>query len=163
VTAADVLDVLDRLEQAGVEAWLDGGWGVDALVGEQTRTHSDLDLVVPRDDLPKAQEVLAKQGFAHAAEERPGLPARLVLRDGRGRQIDFHPIILDEEGNGRQDLGEGRFGLYPADGLKGVGQIGDRRLRCITPELQLGHHRGYKLPDHERRDIELLAERFGLK
>jgi hypothetical protein len=26
--------------------WLDGGWGVDALVGEQTREHEDLNLIV---------------------------------------------------------------------------------------------------------------------
>ena len=30
----------------------------------------------------------------------PGLPARLVLRDTYGRQIDFHPLAFDERGNG---------------------------------------------------------------
>jgi lincosamide nucleotidyltransferase A/C/D/E len=28
----DVLEVVGRLEAAGVEVWLDGGWGVDALL-----------------------------------------------------------------------------------------------------------------------------------
>jgi hypothetical protein len=40
----EVVDVLERLDRAGVPVWLDGGWGVDALVGRQTRAHRDLDL-----------------------------------------------------------------------------------------------------------------------
>jgi hypothetical protein len=40
----EVVDVLERLDRAGVPVWLDGGWGVDALVGRQTRPHRDLDL-----------------------------------------------------------------------------------------------------------------------
>jgi hypothetical protein len=30
----DVIDVLDRLDAAGIEWRVDGGWGVDALLGE---------------------------------------------------------------------------------------------------------------------------------
>jgi lincosamide nucleotidyltransferase A/C/D/E len=47
----DVLDVLDRLNAAGIEWWVDGGWGVDALLGEETRTHNDLDLVIRRAEI----------------------------------------------------------------------------------------------------------------
>ncbi|MDX6551893.1 MAG: Aminoglycoside-2-adenylyltransferase, partial [Gaiellales bacterium] len=38
-----VLDVLDHVPDAIVE----GGWGIDALVGRVTRAHDALDLVVP--------------------------------------------------------------------------------------------------------------------
>lgn len=48
MTASDVAVVLDRLEDAKIEAWLEGGWGVDALLGKQTRTHDDLDLINAR-------------------------------------------------------------------------------------------------------------------
>ena len=34
--AQSVLSVVATLERVGVDVWLDGGWGVDALVGEQT-------------------------------------------------------------------------------------------------------------------------------
>jgi lincosamide nucleotidyltransferase A/C/D/E len=37
---------MSLLDQEGVRAWLDGGWAVDALLGRQTRLHSDLDLAV---------------------------------------------------------------------------------------------------------------------
>uniref|UniRef100_UPI003F87D29B nucleotidyltransferase domain-containing protein n=1 Tax=Actinosynnema sp. TaxID=1872144 RepID=UPI003F87D29B len=43
---ADVLAVLDLAEAAGARLWIDGGWGVDALLGERTRRHGDLDVVV---------------------------------------------------------------------------------------------------------------------
>ena len=45
-------------EREGLAFWIDGGWGVDALLGEQTRPHSDLDLAVKLDDLPAFQCVL---------------------------------------------------------------------------------------------------------
>ncbi len=30
---SDVLEIVERLGGAGVRVWLDGGWGVDALIG----------------------------------------------------------------------------------------------------------------------------------
>lgn len=38
--------VLAQLHKAAIRAWLDGGWGVDALLGRQTRTHADVDVVI---------------------------------------------------------------------------------------------------------------------
>lgn len=162
MTAAEVVVVLDRLDAAGVGVWIDGGWGVDALLGRQTRAHTDLDLAVGRDELERAKAALAPLGFAFVPEEEPGLPARLVLRDRAGREIDFHPLVFDPEGNGLQELGGGEWGTYPAAGLRGRGRILDRHVRCITPELQLAFHSAYELTERERNDVTLLAERFGL-
>lgn len=33
---SDVIEILDWLEEAQVALWLDGGWGHDAVLGEQT-------------------------------------------------------------------------------------------------------------------------------
>jgi hypothetical protein len=60
--ASDVLVVLDQFDQAGLVAWLDGGWGVDALLGHQSRPHEDLDLVIARDDCAAAEAALAGLG-----------------------------------------------------------------------------------------------------
>lgn len=85
-----------------------------------------------------------------------------MLLDPEGRQVDLHPIVLDERGNGWQPLGAGAWGAYPADGLTGVGMIGRHRVRCLTPQLQLRHHLGYP-PDHnDRHDLRLLAEQFNV-
>jgi lincosamide nucleotidyltransferase A/C/D/E len=163
VTEAEAIDVLDRLEAAGVDVWVDGGWGIDALLGRQTRAHRDLDLVVRNEQLRSAFAALSKTGFTHAHTEVPGLPARLVLRDAAGRQVDFHPIEFDDAGDGRQNLGDGRTGIYPAEGMTGRGAIGGRHVRCLTAETQLAHHSVYELRPHERRDVELLAAAFGFE
>lgn len=43
-TKSDLLKVLDLVEAVGMRYWLDGGWGVDVLVGKQTREHRDVDI-----------------------------------------------------------------------------------------------------------------------
>jgi lincosamide nucleotidyltransferase A/C/D/E len=160
--ARDVLEVLDQLERAGLTVWLDGGWGVDALLGAQTRPHSDLDLVVARAEAAAIEGALAVIGFRPDRGAEPGPPARLVLVDGRGRQIDLHPVVFDERGNGWQDLGGGAWGDYPADGLGGTGAVTGQQVRCVTADLQVRHHMGYPLAADDRHDLRLLAERYGV-
>jgi lincosamide nucleotidyltransferase A/C/D/E len=72
----DVLEVVGRLEAAGVEVWLDGGWGVDALLGAEHRPHRDVDVVLRLADADRAVAALAPLGFTVALDERP---TRLVL------------------------------------------------------------------------------------
>ena len=55
VTADAAVYLLDALEGEGIEVWVAGGWGIDALVGRQTRQHRDLDLLLP---LPKTLAAL---------------------------------------------------------------------------------------------------------
>ncbi len=160
--AADVLEVLECLRRADVPAVLDGGWGIDALVSEQTRAHDDLDVVVPRTDRARAQAALSELGFEHAPELRPGLPARLVLRGANDRRVDFHLVIFDGAGNGWQELPDGGWAFYPAEDLRAEGQIAGRAVGCINAELQLRHHLGYALTDADRHDLRLLAARFGV-
>ena len=160
--ASDVGEILAALEAAGVGVWLDGGWGVDALVGEETRAHDDLDLAVAAPDCERAAAALAPLGFGHDPHAEPGLPARLVLRDGDGRQVDFHPLAFDGDGNGWQRLGERTWGLYPASDLDAEGRVGGRTVRCISAELQLRFHLGWEWDDRALHDVRLLADRFGL-
>jgi len=162
MSANDVEEVLDRLAACRLEVWIDGGWGVDALLGRQTRAHHDLDLVVARDDCRAAADALAMLGFEHALNITPGLPARLALRDRNHRQVDFHPVVFDGSGDGWQELPDRRWGRYSAEGLRGAGSIAQRRVRCLTPELQLRHHLGYEPDADDRHDMRQLAERFGL-
>jgi lincosamide nucleotidyltransferase A/C/D/E len=161
MTADEAIAVIESLEAAGIRVWLDGGWGVDALLGEQTRDHDDVDVVLPLEDVDRAIVALSALGFAVTLDERP---TRLVLEDAAGRRIDVHPIVLDGDGSGRQ-IGAGPDGSdapYPAEGLAGRGRVGGRQVACLTPELLLLHHRGYAPTSKDRRDVSLLCERFGL-
>lgn len=157
----DVLAVLDRLFEERVQVWVDGGWGIDALVGHATREHEDLDLVIAQSDCPAAEAALAALGYAHDVGAHPRLPARLVLADCEGRRVDLHPVVFDARGDGWQPLGDGTWGGYAADGLAGIGLIGERRVRCLTPQLQLRHHLGYPPDDGDRHDLRTLADHFG--
>ncbi len=157
MTPADVLEVLDALERHGVATVVDGGWGVDALVGRQTRPHRDVDLVVSRADLGRMEDALAPLGFRHDAEVRPGAPARHVLRYDRGRQVDGHVVVPDDAGDWRQELDDGSWGTYPAAELRGAGTILGRPVRCIGPALQQRHHQGYDPLAEDLHDLALLA------
>ena len=159
LTVADALEVLGRLAAADISAWVDGGWGVDALVGEQTRLHDDLDVVVARADL--ARVARAFRGWERV--EREWWPARFVLHDRGGRQVDFHPVRLDERGDGWQTLPDGSLGRYPRAGLAGRGTIAGHSVRCTSAELQLAHHMYPDPDDVDWHDVHLLARRFGLR
>ena len=160
--ASDVLVVLDQLDREGLVVWLDGGWGVDALVGRHSRPHQDLDLVIARHDCAAAQAALAGLGFQPDLAAVPGWPAQLLLADAGGRRVDLHVVVFDGHGNGWQELGGGAWGAYPAEGLTGVGVVGGRQVRCLTPQLQVRHHLGYALDASDHHDLALLAERFGV-
>ena len=41
-TITELFQVLDLLESLDMQFWLDGGWGVDVLYGQQTRLHRDI-------------------------------------------------------------------------------------------------------------------------
>ncbi|MGH2694531.1 MAG: nucleotidyltransferase domain-containing protein [Actinomycetota bacterium] len=159
----DVLRILDAFSRAGISTLLEGGWAIDALIGRQTREHRDLDVVVDRDELAAAARVLTDMGFIHDAGRKPGLPAQLVMVDGTGREADVHPVLIDEAHNGWQQLSHtGAWGLYSAEGTRGLGRIGGRSVRCTTPDLQVRHHLGYDLKAKDIRDLRLLREHFSV-
>jgi lincosamide nucleotidyltransferase A/C/D/E len=159
LTAADVLTILDRLDAAGVRCWLDGGWGVDALLGAQTRPHDDLDLVVATEQLPVLYAALALDGYTLAED---ALPTRAVLRAAPDRRVDLHPVAFDAAGGGTQQLPDGARFRYPPEGFHGRGVIAGRGVACLTAEAQLLCHTGYEPDADDRRDVLALCARFGL-
>ncbi|MDR2125703.1 MAG: aminoglycoside adenylyltransferase, partial [Prevotellaceae bacterium] len=44
MTEQNVIEILKIAKRTGIALWLDGGWGVDALAGRQTRLHNDVDV-----------------------------------------------------------------------------------------------------------------------
>ena len=71
--ARSAVKILTRVGSWGVAPWVSGGWGIDALLGTQTRQHADLDLVVARPDCGVIQAALEPLGFVHDTwvESRP--------------------------------------------------------------------------------------------
>lgn len=159
MAANDVIDVMSRLRDAGVKSWLDGGWGVDALLGEQTRDHEDLDLVVQLNAVDVIRHALAGLGYEITTDERP---VRLVLATAHGLSIDLHTVTFDESGGGVQQQPGGGTYRYPPEGFAARGRVGGVELPCLTPEVQLECHTGYEPADTDCHDMWLLTRRFGL-
>lgn len=160
MTADDVLEIIGRLDAAGVTWWIHGGWGMDALLGAETRPHDDLDLAVNREHLDHLEATLSDFRRVGERDERP---ASFVIADPRGRQIDIHPLRLDEDGNGWQEQRDGREALWSGEALSGQGRIAGRDVRCTSATFELASHAYAGHDDIDRRDAELLAERFGLQ
>ena len=152
--------VVARLTESGVSLWLDGGWGIDALLGSQTRPHDDLDLIVRLDDVRQLEDALAQIGYVrvHGAP-----PLSFELTDPDGHQIDVHPVRFNDGGEGLYRMQNGVDWVYPPGSLTAMGTILDRDVPCQTPEMQmLAHTTGYALDAAHRADVEALAERFDL-
>ena len=158
-----VLEALGVLSASSLICIVDGGWGIDALIGQATREHDDLDLAVERSRLPVAITALANLSFSHDSSANPGLPARVVLKDRHGREIDLHPLVFDDAGDGWQELTDRAWGVYPAEGNDATGAIQGVAVRCLTPELQLRHHLGYPWGEADMHDMRLLQKHFGLR
>lgn len=152
---SEVLRVLGALDAAGIQAAITGGWGIDALLGRQTRLHSDVDLGLSVDDVEVAIEALRRSGYRVVDDQRP---ARLSLASQDG-QVDLHPIRFDESGRGLQ-TGFGETFEYPPGSLEEEGRIEGQKVRCGTPELQVTFHLGYEPKLHDRQDMKALAETF---
>jgi lincosamide nucleotidyltransferase A/C/D/E len=154
--ASDVIDLLKELEDLDVHYWLDGGWGIDCLLGEQSRPHSDLDLVVPRPNLDRVRGLLASRGYAVI---RDWLPSTLALRDDQGREVDLHPVDMTGDGGGDQVLIDGEIWHYapPVEG-----SIAGRAVRCSSADDQPLMHQGYEPRLIDTEDVRRIADRFGL-
>jgi lincosamide nucleotidyltransferase A/C/D/E len=158
VDSADVLAVLDLLAGAGVEAWVDGGWGVDALVGDATRQHSDVDLVVPLPALDTALAALATAGYRRVL--RDWRPTAVAAADERGREVDLHLVTPTPDGGGDQALPGGGSFHYPppVDGT-----VGGRAVRCVDAPTQVRTHLGYPPTTKDHTDMRLLRDRLGVE
>ena len=153
-----MIEILDRLDSGGVWYCVEGGWGVDALVGEQMRPHDDLDIAVRMDDV--ARVCAALREFERDDAE---WPASFVLRDRRGRRIDAHPLKSDDVGDGWQANLHGAPYRWPREHLDARGRVGGREVRCITPELQLRWHEYEGFDDVDWADMRALSDRFDLR
>lgn len=158
MSSAALVELLLLFESADITIWLDGGWGVDALLQTQTRSHKDVDIVLPVEDVPRLQELLAARGFT-VREGKP--PDSFVLANAGGLEVDVHAATFDEMGNGVYRMQNGEDWVYTAEHLSGLGKVGGKNVKCLTPEAQaLCHAYGYALTEKDYRDMRLLEERF---
>jgi lincosamide nucleotidyltransferase A/C/D/E len=155
----DVLEILGLLAASDVDAVVVGGWGVDALIGEQTRTHDDLDLWVRIEHDGRLREVLAAGGFL---QDEGGVWQNYVLRDPEGRKLDVHLATFRPDGSSIYQMDGGEIYVMAADAFT-TGSIGGAVVRCVTAEQQMVDHAyGYEPDEEDRADMRALHARLGV-
>lgn len=154
--AGDVIEFLQLCEKNGIEVIIDGGWGVDALLGKQTRPHADLDIALEHKYVPKLRHLLEARGYRDIPRDDTR-ECNFVMGDDKGHEIDFHSYIFDTQGNNI-------FGVnYPLESLTGMGSINGYPVKCISPEWMVKFHTGYPLDENDYRDVLALCDRFGIQ
>lgn len=149
-----VLSFLDLAEP--IPVWIDGGWGVDALLGRQTRPHSDLDIIIADHDSPTLQSRLADSGY----QEDPAQEG-LVFISPEGLSVDVHCVRFDSEGYGNFDLPDGRVWPLPPAAFRGAGRIAGVGVKCLSPEAQVQcHAQGYEPTEKDLSDMSALQKKY---
>lgn len=161
MTAETVLELYTGLASAGVKTWLDGGWGVDALLSKQSRPHGDVDLIVQEKDVASLNEYFNSRGYSEVQRD-DSRAWNYVLADQAGNEVDVHVIVIDEAGNGIYGPAE-NGDYYPASALQATGTINGETVNCLSPEYQLESHTGYEIRDKDVEDVSALCEKFSLK
>ncbi|WP_328723655.1 amino acid transporter [Streptomyces sp. NBC_00247] len=157
MTAEEVLSVLALLRRAGADVWIGGGWGIDALIGEQTRDHRDLDLMHRQDQEPAVVAALAVAGYAETLDQRP---VRFVLTSPSGRELDLHPLVFAADGSAVQASFEpDRPFPYPASGFV-TGHVAGVRVPCLSAAQQVYFHQGYTPSPRDLHDMAQLRRAF---
>lgn len=153
----ELLGVVQLLRGIRCPFWLEGGWGVDAMVGRQTRPHRDIDVDIDAALEDEVLSALADRGYAVETDWRPN---RVELRAlGRG-WVDVHPLIVDGVGNARQAALDGSWHEFPASFFT-VGHLGGVAVPCVSVEAQRLFRSGYELRTVDHHDLALLDELRG--
>jgi lincosamide nucleotidyltransferase A/C/D/E len=159
MTAESVCEVLRSLDEAGIPVWLDGGWGVDALLEEQTRSHSDLDLVIDARATDGVRACLRDIGFAEPEAESEG--DNFVMIHSTHGKVDAHGVRFDADGYGSFTLSDGRQWAMPPSAFRGSGRVAARTVQCLSPEAQVQcHGQGYEPCPNDLTDMARLQARF---
>ena len=148
ITGHDVLRVLDAMHLADVSPCLEGGWGIDALLGRQTRAHLDLDLCVRQSERENTLDALAVLGFEQITMDNLD-NVRVAEASGRStasRHVDLR--LLDGEPTGDEHL-------------DGRGFVVGRPVRCLSAEGQILAHTGYEPGENDVADLHRLSDLAG--
>lgn len=169
MSAETLIKIHDDLKNLGVEMILDGGWGVDALLGKQTREHRDVDFFIDQKDLEMVKKYFADQGYK-PSETEPATAWHFLLESNE-YAVDIHVLDIDGKGRGWYGPKENNA-IFEADSLSGVGSINGVEFRSLTPEYRVKcltkafgviTRTGYTLKDTDYEDIAKLCKQFNIE
>lgn len=152
VTKEILLEVLDLLDSMEMRYWIEGGWGIDILLGRQNREHRDVDVDVDGEHLEALLNKLIEKGYEIAADWSP---CRIELYHPELSYIDIHPLIINKDGSARQADPHGGWYEFEAKWFCTAvfeGQV----IPCISVEAQKAFHSGYEHKEADKIDMKNL-------
>lgn len=151
---ADLMTVVKILEESDITYWIDGGWGVDILVGKQTRPHRDIDIDFDARHTEKLLAILAGYGYV---VDTDWAPVRMELYSEKFGYLDIHPFILNDDGTSKQADLTGGYYEFDADYF-GTGTFEGKTIPCISAKGQKVFHSGYELRETDKHDLEIIEK-----
>lgn len=162
VQLALIDEITRELTAATMPHWLFGGWAVDFVVGQVTRSHRDIEFVVWQHDAARLPRLLAEHGYDVRTREEEA-----VTFAKEDQQVEFYLLVRDARG---RFITPGRWADWPwLDGsfAGDVGRIGEVVCPVVSVETQLDtkeaylRHTGVPLRPKDRADIAWLRGRRG--
>lgn len=145
------LDILDSLH---MRYWVEGGWGVDVLLGRQTRPHGDMDIDFDAAFEAVLLEALKAAGYQVTADWRP---CRIELQHPQLGCIDLHPLQITASGDAKQAGLADDWYHFKAEWFT-TAVFEGRDIPCISAEAQKEFHTGYELREIDKVDMAHLAQ-----
>lgn len=151
-TKQDLLFIIDLLDSLNMKYWIDGGWGIDILVGKQQREHRDIDVDFDESFQGALLEKLSEAGYSITTDWRP---SRIELYSPQRSYIDIHPLKIRKDGSAKQADPSGGWYHFEAEYF-GSSKFEGKVIPCISAKAQKLFHTGYELRDKDIIDMKNL-------
>lgn len=152
-TKENLIEVLNLLDSLQIKYWIDGGWGIDILLGKQTREHRDIDVNFDGEFTELLLNTLKDNGYKVVTDWSP---TRIELHHSELGYIDIHPLVINEDGSAKQAGLNNDWYDFKAEWFSNA-LFKDRVIPCISAEAQKLFHSGYELREVDKIDLENLA------
>ncbi|WMC93696.1 nucleotidyltransferase domain-containing protein [Kineothrix sp. MB12-C1] len=149
----NLMEVLNFLDGLKIEYWIDGGWGIDILLGKQNRVHRDIDVDFDGKFTDILLDALNVKGYTIITDWRP---SRIELYHPELGYIDIHPLIISEDGSAKQAGLNDDWYDFKAEWFSSA-LFEERIIPCISAEAQKLFHSGYELREVDKIDLKNLA------
>ncbi len=156
MTSDVVLRLYNWFKENGITVWIAGGWCTDALLGEQTREHDDLDIAVDRKNNMRLRKLLMDNGYSDINRDDSS-EFMYVMQNEMGHAIDIHAFEYDKNG-------KVIYGIeFPFGSLSGTGIINGQEVNCIDPTFMFHFITCYEPREKDLQDVRALSDKYGFE